>query len=154
MKRDDAFISWLDGHECTIVYCMSLRVLIERNTNTKYANTKKLYSTRRIKKKVFFFIDWIIDLRCLNITGCDSRVRLNEITSSIHHMTGMKSHVDFGTARGCFIIIWACGKTLKKTEYNSRLLYIVYVITGLKHQILVLGLHVCFRTATSDSRWY
>ncbi len=67
-------------------------------------------------------------------------------------MTGMKSHVDFGTARGCFIIIWACGKTLKKTEYNSWLLYIVYVITGLKHQILVLGLHVCFRTATSDSR--
>lgn len=99
-----------------IVYCMSLRVLIERNTNTKYANTKKLYSTRRIKKKVFFFIDWIIDLRCLNITGCDSRVRLNEITSSIHHMTGMKSHVDFGTARGCFIIIWACGKTLKKNR--------------------------------------
>jgi len=30
VKRDDAFISWLDGHEYTIVYCMSLRVAIER----------------------------------------------------------------------------------------------------------------------------
>ncbi len=53
VKSDDAFISWLDGHECTIVYCMSLRVLIERSNAAK--TQKKLYSTHRIKQFIFLY---------------------------------------------------------------------------------------------------
>jgi len=55
VKRDDAFISWLDGHEYTIVYCMSLRVAIERKNAAIAIILNRLIIQLMIHAKQSFF---------------------------------------------------------------------------------------------------